>query len=419
VTAHEERSDTLARAARKARGGLRLASAAVREAALRGAAEAIEEASASILEANAEDMAAARASGLAPAALDRLELNPGRIAAMGLALREIAGFPDPLGRILESKVRADGLRIERVSVPIGVILFIYESRPNVTVDGAALCLKSGNPVILRCGKESSRSSAALAGIIRSSVAAEGLPEDCVQLVGDPDRALLAALLSRSDAIDLVIPRGGEGLIRMVAEQSSIPVIKHYRGVCHVFVERSADLAKAKAILLDAKTVRPGTCNAMETVLLDRGLPIEAMRDLVGALSAAGVEMSACGDTRALIPGLEPMDMEGYRSEYLALRASVRVVDGIDQAVAHVEEYGSAHTDAIVSEDPAAVRAWLEAVDSSSVMANASTRLADGGQYGLGAEVGISTDRLHARGPMGVESLATYKWVVRGEGHLRG
>jgi glutamate-5-semialdehyde dehydrogenase len=411
-------ADKLADNAQAAARALRVSSNAQRNKALANLAREILKAEGPLLAANAKDVADAKAAGLSSAMIDRLTLNPKRLKGIADAVKEIAALPDPVGRVLEKKKRKDGLKLTRVSVPIGVVLFIYESRPNVTIDGAALCLKSGNAVILRGGKESVRSNAAFAACIARALKAAKLPEACAQVVETPDRALLDLLLKDDARLSLVIPRGGEGLIRAVAEKSRVPVIKHYQGVCHVYVDKSADARKAQEIVLNAKVQRPGTCNAMETLLLDKSLKKETGFALLAGLAAQGVELFGDEASRKLLPSVKPAPEGAYDTEYLDLRASVKVVDGVKGALDHIAKHATGHTEAVLAKSPVVQKAFLSGVDSASVMVNASTRLADGGEYLLGAEVGISTDRIHARGPMGVESLTTYKWIVEGNGHVR-
>jgi glutamate-5-semialdehyde dehydrogenase len=398
----DESAKEIAQTAKGVSIELRTLSAEVRNDALRKIAVALRLKEAEIIRENEKDTEAAKTSGMSAYMLDRLTLNPKRIEEMAHGVEEIAAFADPLGKILEHRLLKNGIDISRVSVPLGAIFFIYESRPNVTIDGAALCFKAGNAVILRGGKESVHSSAFLANIFSETLAEFGISKEAVQYINNPDRSLLAALLKQSEYLDLAIPRGGEGLIRAVSEQSKIPVIKHYNGICHVYIDRSADLRKAAEILYNAKVQRPSVCNAAETVLFHKGLPGEAVEQVLKPLKEAGVQLhyDKCG------------------IEYLDLQISVCFVNDVKEAAEHIEKYGSHHTDAIVAEDNEALEYFANNVDSSSVMLNASTRFADGGQYGLGAEVGISTDKLHARGPMGVESLCSYKWVLRGSGQVR-
>jgi glutamate-5-semialdehyde dehydrogenase len=404
--------------ASEAARALRASSEKSRNAALSALSRIILKDAFAILSANARDVEDAKAGGLSSAMIDRLLLNPQRLKGIARAVDEIAALPDPLNKLIDKKRRKDGLRISRVSVPIGTVLFIYESRPNVTVDGAALCLKSGNAVILRGGKETLRSNEAFAECIRKALKAARLPEAAAQVVSTPDRALLDLLLKDDAHIDLVIPRGGENLIRAVVEKSSIPVIKHYKGVCHTYVDRTADAKKAAAILINAKVQRPSACNAMETLLLDKALKPAVGAALLDALAEQGVGLYGDPASRKLSKSVKAASDGAYDTEYLELKASVKVVDGVKGAVDHIARHGTGHTDAVLAESDKVQRAFLAGVDSASVMVNASTRFADGGEYGLGAEVGISTDKLHARGPMGVESLTTYKWIVEGNGHVR-
>lgn len=414
----QEVVEELATRTRQASRGLRLIPADQRNRALAAIAEGLEASKAEILVENAKDLEAAQSSGLSEAMIDRLKLTDDRIQGIADAVREIESFEDPLGKNLGETTTKDGLQIEKRSVAIGSILFIYESRPNVTIDGAALCLKSGNSVILRGGKESIYSSTIFVNIVRKALLESGIPEDAVQLVAQTDRDLVGLLLKRDEDLDLVIPRGGESLIKAVVEQSRIPVIKHYKGLCHVYVDASADTKKAMDIVVNAKTHRTGVCNAAETLLLDEGLSIELRKDLVTALQAKGVRIAGDDKVQAIVDHVDAATDEDWATEYLSSEISVKTVDGIAEAMDHIDEYGSGHTEAIVAEDQSILDAFVQGVDASSVMTNASTRFADGGMYGLGAEVGISTDKLHARGPMGVESLTTYKWIVQGDGHIR-
>jgi len=413
-----EQARAIGRRARAAARRLAASDVAARTAALRAMADALRKGADAILRENAADLAAARQAGLAAALVDRLTLAPERIAKMAAGVEEIAALRDPVGEIIEGYVRPSGLEIQRVRVPIGVILVIYESRPNVTSDVAALCLRSGNAAILRGGKEALHSNLAIHRALAGALAAAGLPGDAVQMIDTPDRALASALLRQQDTIDLVIPRGGEALIRAVAEESRIPVIKHYKGVCHVYVDDLADLDMAEAICFNAKVQRPGVCNAMETMLVHEGVAARFLPRICRRLAEAGVELRGCEKTRRLWPAAKPATEDDWYAEYLDLVLAVRVVEHLSDAVEHIETYGSGHTDAIVSEDVRRIRRFVRDVDSSSVMVNASTRFSDGGEYGLGAEVGISTDKLHARGPMGCRDLTTYKWIVTGTGQVR-
>lgn len=411
--------DQLAINARRASRALRALPADIRNHVLLRVASLLRAEVPAILVANKTDVDAAESQGLSKAMIDRLTLNEKRVEDMATALEEIAAFADPLNRVIEERTMSNGALLSRVATPIGSVLFIYESRPNVTIDGAALCFKSGNAVILRGGKESAASSQILADLFRKALAEANIDADAVQLVATADREVVRLLLQRNDALDLVIPRGGEGLIRMVVEQSKVPVIKHYKGVCHIYVDSTTDSIKAAALLENAKVQRPSACNAMETLLLDSKLDSAAVAILIGPMLAKGVKLFGCERSCKLDGRIQPISgMEQYHTEYLDLQCSVRVVDGVEQAVDHIETYGSSHTEAVLSEDSRVQEYFLAHVGSSSVMVNASTRLADGGVYGLGAEVGISTDKLHARGPMGVESLCTYKWILKGSGQLR-
>ena len=413
-----EQAAVLGRAARAAARRLARTSADQRRRALEAIAAEIRRSRAGLLQANDLDLAGAGERGLSDAMIDRLRLTPERIAAMADAVTEVAGMPELLGRVERTEVRPSGLEVSRVRIPLGVIAIIYESRPNVTTDAAALCLKTGNACILRGGSEALHSNRALGGAVAAGLEAAGLPAAAVQVVASPDRELVRALLQRDQDIDLVIPRGGEGLIRFVAESSRIPVLKHYKGVCHIYVHTAADPDMALAICENAKVQRPGVCNAVETILVDRGIAERFVPALVARLSAAGVDIRGDEHTRALAPGVTPAGEDDWHAEYLALIVAVRVVDDMDAAIAHIERYGSDHTESIITENAAAAERFLREVGSSTVMWNASTRFADGGELGLGAEIGISTTRLHAYGPMGAEGLTTTKFVVRGSGQVR-
>ncbi|MFW6158458.1 MAG: glutamate-5-semialdehyde dehydrogenase [Planctomycetota bacterium] len=368
--------------------------------------------------ANAADLEAGRQADLSSALIDRLTLTDKRVRGMADGLRVVADLPDPVGEVIETTERPNGLVIERVRVPIGVIVIIYESRPNVTADAAGLCLKSGNAVILRGGKESLRSNLAIRDVLCDAVEQAGLDRSAIQLVETTDRAAVDHLLAAEGRVNLVIPRGGEGLIRAVVEKAKVPVIKHYKGVCHVFVDAEADLDMAEAIAMNAKCQRPGVCNAMETLLVHSNIAAEFLPRVVPLLREEAVDLRGCGRTRAIVPDLQPATDDDYYAEYLDLVLAIRVVDSVHEAVEHITTYGSAHTDAIVTEDAEAARRFVQEVDSSSVMVNASTRFSDGGEYGMGAEIGISTDKIHARGPMGLRELTSYKFVVRGHGQVR-
>ena len=381
-------------------------------------AAAIERDSARLLDANAKDVAAARTAGLDAAAIDRLTLTEQTITAMADGLRQIAQLPDPVGEISELRQRPSGIKVGRMRVPLGVIAIIYESRPNVTADAAGLCLKSGNACILRGGSESIHSNQAIAACVHDGLRGAGLPEDAVQVVATTDRAAVGALLRMNDCIDIVVPRGGKNLIERVMAESRIPMIKHLDGICHVYIDDKADLAKAIRIADNAKTQRLGTCNTMETLLIARGIADKVLPQLAAVYKSKGIELRGDDAARKLVPDMQPATEEDWRTEYLDAILSIRVVDGLDAAIEHIATYGSQHTDAIVTEDAARAQRFLREVDSSSVMVNASTRFADGYEYGLGAEIGISTDKLHARGPVGLEGLTSLKWVVFGDGQIR-
>jgi len=415
----------VAEAARAASRRVAKASAAQRTQALREIAQAIDRHRPAILAGNAADLAAARAAGTAPAMLDRLALDDRRLTGLARAVAEIADAPEVLGHVERSETRPSGILVERVRIPLGVIAMIYEARPNVTTDAAALCLKAGNACILRGGREARASNRALLAAVQDGLAIAGLPAEAVQLVPLADREAISDLVQLDDLIDLCIPRGGEGLIRFVAEHARVPVLKHYKGVCHIYVHAAADPARALAIIENAKVQRPSACNAVETVLIDRAIAPSFVPQLVARLTAVGptagprVELRGDDTVRAL-GGAEvrPASEDDWYAEYLDWILAVRVVDGIEDAIAHIERYGSSHTESILTEDAAAGERFVREVDSSTVMINASTRFADGGELGLGAEIGISTTRLHAYGPMGAEGLTTTKFVVRGTGQVR-
>jgi glutamate-5-semialdehyde dehydrogenase len=380
-------------------------------------ASKLEQQGPAILRANQSDLE--RALTLSAAMRDRLRLDDSRLAGMTRALREIAKLPDPVGEIRTAETRPNGMRVERVGVPLGVILFIYESRPNVTSDAAALCVKAGNAIILRGGSEALESNRALANAARDALALAGLPTDAVQLVGTTDRELVGNLLGRSDAIDLVIPRGGEDLIRRVEAQARMPVLKHYQGNCHVYVEETADPSMVRRVVVDAKCQRPGTCNAAEKLLVDAGWARRHLGELGAALSERGVKLRACDRSLAMLPGATPATPEDWDTEYLDLVMGVKIVDGLDEAMAWIGNHGSGHSEAILTSNPEATSRFTREVDAAAVLVNASTRFHDGGELGLGAEIGISTGKFHARGPCGLRELTSYKYVVRGNGQTRG
>jgi glutamate-5-semialdehyde dehydrogenase len=401
-------------------GAARLASArgALKDQWLRQSAAALEGQTEEVLAANARDVAAAEDRGLGSALVDRLRLTVPRVRAMANGLREVAALPDPVGHVLDSSVRPNGLQVHKVAVPLGVIFFIYESRPNVTVDAAGLCVKSGNAIILRGGSEARHSNAALHRILQAGLGDVGLPPDAVQLVATTDRAAVGELLRDAGNIDLAIPRGGESLIRRVVEEARMPVLKHYQGNCHVYVDRAADLDMAERILCNAKCQRPGVCNAAESLLVHRDVAEGFLPRAAAALRKRGVELRGCELTRRWVPEARPATEEDYAAEYLDLILSVKVMEDLEAAIAHIGRYGSRHTEAIITNDLAAARRFTAAVESAAVLVNASTRFHDGFEFGLGAEIGISTDKFHARGPCGLRELTSYKYIVYGDGQVR-
>jgi glutamate-5-semialdehyde dehydrogenase len=391
---------------------------AVKNRWLNLAAAGLETSISQILGANQQDLDKAGDYGLTPAQIDRLRLTPGRINAAAQGLRDVAVLSDPVGRVLEGNVRPNGLEIRKVGVPLGVLLFLYESRPNVTVDAAGLAVKSGNALILRGGKEAWHSNRCLAAILQEKLTEAGLPGQAVQLVTTLDRAIVGELLKLKEYIDLAIPRGGESLIRRVAQEAAMPVLKHYRGVCHVYVDRGADLQIAEKIVVNAKCQRPGVCNAMESLLVHQEIATAFLPHLGAALKAKNVEVRGCAQTRQFIPWAKLATGTDYDTEYLELILSAKVVNGLDEAIAHISRHGSQHTDAIITNDLAAAERFTAEVDSAAVIVNASTRFHDGFEFGLGAEIGISTDKYHARGPCGLQELTTYKYIVHGTGQIR-
>jgi glutamate-5-semialdehyde dehydrogenase len=404
--------------ARAAARAMARADTGTKNAALFALARILLDEASEIQAANAADLRDGRSAKLDEAMLDRLELNADRIRAMADGVRQIANLPDPIGELSDLKQRPSGIQVGRMRVPLGVVGIIYESRPNVTADAAALCLKSGNAAILRGGSEALRSNLAIARCIERALTDAGLPREAVQVLDITDRRTVTEMVAMPEYVDVVIPRGGKGLVAAVAEAARVPVIKHLDGICHVYIDAEADLDKATAIAVNAKTQRYGTCNTMETLLVDRAVAERVLPELGRIYSEAGVEIRGCPATRKLIPESRPATEEDWRTEYLAPILAVRVVNGLDAAIEHIETYGSHHTDAIVTESYSKIRRFLREVDSSSVMVNASTRFADGYEYGLGAEIGISTDKFHARGPVGLEGLTSLKWVVLGDGHVR-
>ncbi|MGQ0657410.1 MAG: glutamate-5-semialdehyde dehydrogenase [Chromatiales bacterium] len=406
----------LGRNARVAASATARANTQTKNQALLATAEGILAQCDAILAANAEDMQAG--ADLDSALKDRLELNGGRVQAMAEGLREVAALTDPVGEISDLRYRPSGIQVGTMRVPLGVIGIIYESRPNVTADAAALCLKAGNAVILRGGSEAIRSNRAIAACIHAGLGSAGLPRTAVQVVETTDRAAVGELVTMSEYVDLIVPRGGKGLIERVSREARIPVLKHLDGVCHVYIDDRADLEKAVRIAFNAKCQRYGTCNTMETLLVHEAIAERVFATLISLYEKEQVELRGCERTRALAPSAKPATEEDWRTEYLAPILSIRVVSGLDEAIDHIRRYGSAHTDSIVTEDVTRARRFITEVDSSSVMVNASTRFADGFEYGLGAEIGISTDKFHARGPVGLEGLTTRKWIVFGDGHIR-
>lgn len=394
------------------------AATAVKNAALHALANRIEQDGERLMIANRQDLEQARASGLDDALLDRLTLTEKGVAAMADGVRQVAALPDPVGEITDLKMRPSGIQVGRMRVPLGVVGIIYESRPNVTADAAALCLKSGNAVILRGGSEAWRSNQAIAVCLRAALAEAGLPETAAQILGTTDRDAVGHLVAMPEWVDVIVPRGGRGLIERVAREARVPVIKHLDGVCHVYIDAAADRDKALRIALNAKTQRYGTCNTMETLLVDAAVAADLLPELGMRFAKAGVSLRGCSQTCALLPGTQPATETDWRTEYLAPILAIRVVDGLNAAIDHINTHGSGHTDAIVTQDYSRAQRFLREVDASSVMVNASTRFADGYEYGLGAEIGISTDKFHARGPVGLEGLTSLKWVVLGDGHIR-
>ncbi len=408
----------LGQSARAAAEVLANASTDVKNRALKSAAEAIRAAQAEILEANAKDMAAAEARGVKGSFLDRLKLDAGRIEAMAAGLQSIAELPDPVGSTIAEWDRPNGLKIARVRVPLGVIGIIYESRPNVTADAGALCLKSGNAAILRGGSESFHSSTAIAAALARGLAEAGLPEGCIQLVPTTDRAAVGEMLTMTEVIDVIVPRGGLSLIKRVAAESRIPVLKHLDGICHVYIHAAADPKTALDVTVNSKMRRPGICGAAETLLVDRLAASTELPPILEALIEAGCEIRGDAETQALDSRVLPATEADWETEYLDAVLSVKQVYGIDDAIAHINRHGSHHTESIITEDDAIARRFFAAVDSAIVLQNASTQFADGGEFGMGAEIGISTGKLHARGPVGTEQLTSYKYVVRGSGQVR-
>lgn len=408
----------LGRRARAASAMIAKATTGQKNAALIAIAERIDSARETLLAANAQDMAAGREKGLDAALLDRLELTPARIDAMLEGLRQVAALDDPIGAISEMKPRPSGIQVGRMRVPLGVIGIIYESRPNVTCEAASLCLKSGNATILRGGSEALNSNQAIAQCITAGLCEAGLPADVVQVLDRPDRDAVGHLITMPEYVDVIVPRGGKGLIERISRDSRVPVIKHLDGNCHLYIDSDADFDKAIRVTLNAKTQRYGTCCTLESLLINESVAAALLPVLAAEFAEHAVELRGCPATRALVPAAIAATEEDWGEEYLAPILSVKVVDGLDQAIAHINQYSSGHTESIITENYTKAQRFLREVDSSSVMINASTRFADGFEYGLGAEIGISTDKLHARGPVGLEGLTSQKYIVLGDGHIR-
>ncbi len=408
----------LGEAARAAGRRLAATDSGPRNRALRLIAESIRDAAPALAEANQRDLDAGKAAGLDAALIDRLALTEARIEAMAEGLEQIAALPDPVGAVTDLDPMPSGIRVGRMRVPLGVVGIIYESRPNVTADAAGLCLKSGNACLLRGGSEALHSNQAIAECIRGGLEAAGLPATAVQVVGTTDRAAVGELITLDDYVDVLVPRGGKGLIERIMRDATVPMIKHLDGICHCYIDANADADMAERVVVNAKTQRYGTCNTLETLLISAAMAPEMLPRLKARFDAHGVELRGCERSRSLVDGLTAATEADWDTEYLAAILSIRVVDDLDEAIRHIARHSSGHTDAIVTNDYAHAQRFLREVDSSSVMVNASTRFADGFEYGLGAEIGISTDKLHARGPVGLEGLTTQKYIVLGEGHVR-
>ncbi len=414
----KEYMQTVGRQARAASRRLTMATTAEKNAALMHIASAIRREKAALVAANQLDLDAARANGLEPAMLDRLTLSEKGVASMAEGVEQVAKLPDPVGEIRDIKFRPSGIQVGKMRAPLGVIGIIYEARPNVTADAAALCLKSGNAAILRGGSEAINSNRAIAALVQEGLQAAGLPAECVQVINTTDRAAVGELITMREFVDVIVPRGGKGLIARLLAEARVPMIQHLDGNCHVYIETDADPAKALKIVENAKTQRYGTCNTAESLLIDRSIAAAQLPAIAAMLSGKGVELRGCAETCALVPNAVAASDEDYYTEFLAPIISVKVVGGFDEAVAHINQYSSHHSEAIVTQDHSKAMRFLREVDSSSVMINASTRFADGFEYGLGAEIGISTDKIHARGPVGLEGLTSEKWIVLGDGHIR-
>lgn len=414
----EDEMRAMGERARRAASTLACASTGVKNEALMAMARGLEERSSAILEANRQDMERGRAQGLSKALLDRLLLTPERIKEMADGLRSLIALPDPVGEVVKMWTRPNGLQIGKMRVPLGVIGIIYEARPNVTVDAAGLCLKTGNAVILRGGSEALNSNRVIAQVLSNAVSAAGIPEGAIQQVPTADREAVRIMMRMNGYIDVLIPRGGAGLIKAVVEQATVPVLETGTGNCHVYVEADADLEMAERIIINAKTQRPGVCNAMETLLVHEAVAETFLPVVAASLREKGVELRGCPRTRELLPDCLPATEEDWRTEYLDLILAVKVVQSLDEAIEHINTYGSRHSEAIITRDYSKARAFLQRVDAAAVYVNASTRFTDGGQFGFGAEIGISTQKLHARGPMGLEELTTTKYIIFGEGQVR-
>lgn len=414
-------SDYMADVGRNARQASRaIAKATTQEknAALLSIAKQLDASRDQLLQQNALDMSAGRSAGLDDALLDRLELTEERIDGMIEGLKQVAALPDPCGEITDMSYRPSGIQLGKMRVPLGVVGIIYESRPNVTIDAASLCLKSGNAAILRGGSEAIHSNKAIATAVKAGLIESGLPETCVQVIETTDRAAVGALITSSEYVDVIVPRGGKGLIERISNEASVPVIKHLDGICHVYIDDDADLDKAHRVALNSKTHRYGVCNAMETLLVAQSVASSILPRLAEDYIAKGVELRGCAATCSIISACSAASEEDWSTEYLAPILSIKVVADVDEAIAHITQYSSQHTESIITENYTTARRFLREVDSSSVMVNASTRFADGFEYGLGAEIGISTDKIHARGPVGLEGLTSQKWIVFGDGHIR-
>ncbi len=410
--------DTIVKDAKNASRVMATVSSSVKNAALEQIAHNLLNCKTTLISENEKDIKAAEKEGLSPAMIDRLRLTDSRIEDMAKGIREVINLADPVGEIMEKRIRPNGLQIQKVRVPIGVIIIIYESRPNVTADAASLCLKTGNATILRGGKESIHSNVAIYRQISSALEKVGLDKKAIQVIETIDRKAVDYLLKADEYVDLVIPRGGEGLIRNVVENSTIPVIKHYKGVCHIYVDEFANLNMAKDVCLNAKIQRPGTCNAMETMLVHEKIAKTFLPDISRSMSDAGVELRGCEKSRKILPDMKAATEEDWSTEYLEKILSVKIVSSIEEALNHISVYGSSHSDAIITENKPNAKKFTDEVDSAAVYVNASTRFTDGYEFGMGAEIGISTDKLHARGPMGLNELTSYKYIVHGNGQIR-